>query len=273
MSDQNMQEMVVEPKVRKTRLAVVRPESAEAAQISPETLIAAGIEKGLSVEMMERLLAMRKELRTEIAMAAYDDALAAFQSECPIIEKTKPVIFNGKVQYNYAPFEGIIEKTHELLGKHGLSYSFKTEIVPDGLKATCILKHRGGYSQTGEFVAEMKGTNMMSGAQIMASKQTFAKRYAFCNVTGIVSGDEDNDGEKTLDEAKAVAAATQEQRDEIDRLTVACGMTKADVATRCREKYHVSITDITSTIALGIIDGLKLRVKELERAAAAPKTV
>lgn len=242
-------------------------------EVSPEALIAAGIDKGLSIEMMERLFAMRKELRAEIAMAAYDDALAAFQAECPIIEKTKPVIFNGKVQYNYAPFEEIIDKTHELLGKHGLSYSFKTEIVQEGLRATCILKHRGGHSQTGEFVAEMKGTNMMSGAQIMASKQTFAKRYAFCNVTGIVSGDEDNDGVRTLDETKAEALATQEQRDEIDRLTVLCKMTKAEVAARCREKYQVSITDITSTIALGIIDGLKLRVKEIERTPVATKTV
>jgi len=57
--------------------------------MSAETLLAQGIEKGISVEAMERLLAMRRELKAEWAKEQYDSAMAGFQSECPVIEKLK----------------------------------------------------------------------------------------------------------------------------------------------------------------------------------------
>jgi hypothetical protein len=37
-------------------------------------------------------------------------------------------------------------------------------------------------------------TQVMSDTQVTAAAGTFAKRYAFCNVFGIMTGDEDTDG-------------------------------------------------------------------------------
>lgn len=227
-----------------------------------EQMLMLVIDKGLPIETLQKLLDMRKELRAEAAEEAYTEALAAFQAECPVIDKGKGVEFSGKKQYSYATFDMIIRAVQGLLGKHGLSYSFKLEEVPTGIKATCILKHKMGHSETSEFVADMKGTNMMSNAQIAASKSTFAKRYAFCNVTGIVTGEEDDDAPKTKEEAKAENKATADQYLEIDQLTAQAGLTKDHVTKRTREIYKVSFTEISAVQATGIITMLKKKIED-----------
>lgn len=244
--------------------------------VTPEQLIAAGIEKGLPVETMERLLAMRKELRAEAAKEEYDNAMAAFQSECPVIQKDKAVKFptksGGVVDYIYAPMDSIVRQVKDIISKHGFSYKFKIREEDDGgVEATCIVTHRKGHSESSEFTAGGAGTALMSIAQVTSSKATYAKRNAFCNVFGITTGDEDNDAPKSKEEAKAELLATAAQHARIDELAAKCKYTTAEVAQKCREKYGVSITEITNTQALGIIGGLMMRLQEIERAEKAEK--
>ena len=53
---------------------------------------------------MERLVAVRRELNAEAAKRAFDDALAAFQAECPVVAKGRKVILDGKVAYGLCAF-------------------------------------------------------------------------------------------------------------------------------------------------------------------------
>lgn len=246
--------------------AIARPEIDRSRMERAETMLQMAIEKGLSMEMLEKLLQMRKELRLEVAEEAFNDAFAAFQAQCPVIKKTKEADFEtatgGRMHYTYAPIESMIEQVGGLLGRLGFSYNFTTETLPTGIKAYCHLTHSLGFTKTGDFTADVSGTRSMSNAQVTASKETFAKRKAFCNVTGIVTGDEDNDGLKGKDEVKDEAAATPEQFALIDQLIVKAGVTKAAVTTKCREHYKVSFTDITKTQALGLIQMLKNKINE-----------
>jgi len=59
--------------------------------INPQALIKLAIEKGSSIETMERLLDMRKRLRDEQAEIEFREAMSYFQAHCPIIEKKKIV--------------------------------------------------------------------------------------------------------------------------------------------------------------------------------------
>ena len=71
----------------------------------------------------------------------------------------------------------------------------KTEILKDGnVKATCIAKHIEGGSDESSLVVPVTqvASNIMTPTQSMASATTFAKRYAFCDVFGILTADEDN---------------------------------------------------------------------------------
>ncbi len=172
-----------------TVATVVQPEP------TVESLIRAAVEHAVPVETMERLLAMRRELRAEAAKESYDRAMAAFQAECPIIQKTKEVRTRaGKLAYRYAPIESIVEQVKHLLQKHGFSYTTGMELVEGGVKVVVQVKHCAGHSESSHMhVPFGTKTDIMSDSQVVAAAQTFAKRYAFCNAFGILTGDEDND--------------------------------------------------------------------------------
>jgi len=167
-----------------------------------ETLIAQAIEKGLPVENMERLLVMRKELKKEWAKEQYDKAMTKFQSECPTIQKTKEVLTNGgKVAYRYAPLESIVEQVKKVLQEHGFAYSSSMELIEEGttkVKVAIKVTHESGHSEINEMTTTLGNkTAMMSDSQVIAAASTFAKRYAFCNAFGILTGDDDNDAQGT----------------------------------------------------------------------------
>lgn len=162
---------------------------------SAETIILRAIDKNVSVEALERLLDMRRELKAEYAKKAYFEALAAFQAECPIIKKTKAVrCKSGTIGYRYAPIESIVAQIKDILQKHGFSYTTSMELTEKGVKAVCRVTHSGGHSEVSEMEVPLgTKTDLMSQSQVVAAAQTFAKRYAFCNAFGIMTMDEDND--------------------------------------------------------------------------------
>jgi ERF superfamily len=160
-----------------------------------ERLIAQAIERGLPVESLERLLAMRERLKAERAREAFFDALTRFQSECPVIPKVALVFYEGKLRYRYAPLGKIIEVVAPLLTKHGLSYSFDTAFKanPPAQIVTCTVHHVAGHSQTSTFRSPIDPKAHMNEVQKSGSSLTYGKRYALSNALGIVA-DEDDDG-------------------------------------------------------------------------------
>lgn len=167
----------------------------QSSSLSVEALLTQAVEKGLPVETLEKLLAMRKELNAEMAKKAYDNSMADFQGECPIIVKTKEVKNRmGILMYKYAPIETIVDQVKELLQKYGFSYSTRVVTEGDRVKATVIVKHFGGHTEEYEMEVPLGNkTDIMSNSQVVASATTFAKRYAFCNAFGIMTGDEDKE--------------------------------------------------------------------------------
>jgi len=177
----------------------IRPADEDApTAVDAEALIAKAIEKNLPVETMEKLLAMRRELKAEWARDEYYRELAAFQAECPIIRKTKSVYDKqGKLRYAYATLDEILSQTKALLQKHGFSYTIQTEQKPEAVKAICIVHHVAGHSESSEFEIPIDQGSYMNAAQKVASALTYAKRYSFGNAFGVLSGDEDDDAQAT----------------------------------------------------------------------------
>lgn len=197
-----------EVSVPKQPTAVVVHEQEE--KMSVEKMISLAITEKVPVETMERILAMRRELKAEWAKAEYDKAMAAFQAECPIIEKTKEVKTNsGDRAYKYAPIESIVKQVAPILQKHGFSYSTSMELKETGVRVIVKVTHAAGHSTESPMEVPFgTKTQIMSQTQVAAAAQTFAKRYAFCNAFGILTGDEDNDG-KTDDLSREKPQAGQ----------------------------------------------------------------
>jgi hypothetical protein len=164
-----------------------------------ENLLRYAIEKGASVETIERLMNVRRELRQEQAKEAFDAAMADFQSACPVILKRK---LGAKDAYKYAPLEDILESrddggksVKELIRQFGFSHSATTEIEQGWVKAVVTIKHIAGHSEKSEFKAPVDTRNpMMNDPQRYGGALTFALRYAFKTGFGILTADEDLDG-------------------------------------------------------------------------------
>ena len=160
-----------------------------------ESLIGQAISKGASIETLEKLLAMRKELKSEQATEAFTGAIASFQSECPVIKKEKKVMNkDGKsIRYKYAPLDSIVSQVQKALANAGLSYSFDEKKDEKSITAICKITHKLGHSEISSFQIPIGAEEYMSDPQKHGARITFAKRYAFCNALGILTGDEDSD--------------------------------------------------------------------------------
>jgi ERF superfamily len=194
------------PEQRQPPELVVTPENAvtrtQAAPFNIEELFRYAIEKGGN---LESLMNVRRELNAEASKQLFDEAMAAFQAECPVISKTIGVPDrSGKVAYKFAPFEVIIAAVKPLLQKHGFGYALDTDTESkDGwVIAKCRITHRGDPSQkipghetvsTAKFPLGTK-TGIMSDTQVHAAALTFASRRVFCNAFGIVTAGEDSNG-------------------------------------------------------------------------------
>ena len=162
-----------------------------------DRLLATAVANDISVDALEKLLGLHERMQATAARAAYAEALSAFQADCPVIPKTKSANA-GNYSYKYAPLDVIVSTVGPILRAHGLSYRFDTafEATEYGQAQVvrCIVQHRDGHSEASEFRTPTDAGARMNDMQKSASAQTYAKRYAFCNALGILTGDEDNDG-------------------------------------------------------------------------------
>ena len=181
--------------VVKTKTIEVVPQQ-QSVVMNPEILMSEAIKNNASVETIERLLKMRRDLKAEYAKEQFDTAMANFQMDCPIVKKTKSVpLKGGGLAYKYAPIESIVSQVKKYLKKQGFSYMVKTETKGKEVIAVCIAKHKDGHSEESSMTVPLgTKTQVMSDTQVVAAALTFAKRYAFCNAFGILTGDGDDDG-------------------------------------------------------------------------------
>jgi len=168
-------------------------------KLNPETLIMKAIENNSAIDVMERLLDMRERINKEQAGRDFREAMAEFQAECPVIVKSTPVYNKDKrtVRFKYAPLDVIVSTVQPLLRDAGLSYDIDTEQHDKGITVSVTVVHIGGHSKDTKFSVPVDKDAYMNEPQKWASAQTFAKRYAFCNAFGILTGDSDDDGQSS----------------------------------------------------------------------------
>ena len=171
-----------------------------------EALLRVAMSNTVSVETIERLLSVRKELKAERAKEEYYQAMTLFQAECPLVVKTKSVkTKTGIVAYKFAPLESIVDQVRGLMQTHGFSYGTTMQLLPSGVRVSIRVTHVGGHTESSEMEVPLGGqTAVMSQTQVVAAAQTFAKRYAFCNAFGILTEDDDTDSKGSPKEKEQV---------------------------------------------------------------------
>lgn len=201
-------------------------------------------------ERLEKFLELQIKMENRQREQEFNEALARFQGECPVIQKSKKVRFNT-TSYDYAPLDEIVHIIKPFLAKHGLSYTFDTR--PEGTTTTLIttVYHAAGHSKQFLYTFESVGDGgQMNGQQRRKSALTYAKRAGLENALGIVTAGEDDDARRSSE-----APITTSQLEQIRKL-----MPEADVSPEMfLKKFQMNPEDMSEASAKKAINTLKTR--------------
>jgi len=180
-----------------SKSALTQPES-NMSRVDIGALMESAVKQGSAMEVFKELRAMEADIQARRSKAAFDEALSAFQSECPTIVKTKGVSTNsGALAYKYAPIEEIEIVIRPIERAHGFNHTFNQDVEsqPGWVIARCIVTHVAGHTRetVGKFPIGTK-TQIMSDTQVYASALTFCNRRVLANAYGLVIAGEDKDG-------------------------------------------------------------------------------
>lgn len=181
-------------------------------------LIEKAIDSKAAVEVMKELRAMQQEDQERRAKFDFDAALSKFQSECPVIIKTRSVPDRaGNVAYKFAALEKIEEVIRPIERANGFTHTFNQDVESQNgwVITRCTVAHVAGHSResVSKFPLGTK-TAIMSDTQQYASALTFANRRTLANAYGLVIAGEDKDGGGAAQKPVAPNAMEPERKDD-----------------------------------------------------------
>ena len=182
-----------------------------------ESAVRLAIKEG-KLDIVERLLAVRRELKNDARREGYDRAFTAFKAEAVRIFKNKGVGDGPLKGKRYAELFQVVNAITPALSKHGLSMSWAiTKDDKDWIEVTCTLKHVEGHSESVSMGGPPDTGGAKNAIQARASTVSYLERYTAKAITGLSEQEDDDDGRGGDDrgpEAQAAAALAEQWLDE-----------------------------------------------------------
>jgi ERF superfamily len=116
-------------------------------------------------------------------------ALSKAQGEFGLADKDKG---NPFFKSKYSTFQSIVEATRPALVKYGLSVSQVLQAKDDGQYLVTILGHSSG----GQLESSTKLLPQKPDVQALGAYITYIKRYQYAAITGVVTSEDDDDGNR-----------------------------------------------------------------------------
>lgn len=191
--------------------------------INVEHLLEMAIDKGIDVEAMEKLVTLGERVADRNARTEYFAALAAFQDECPAIERktTGRMMSTAKgtaYEYKYAQLQEIMPEIAGPLRKNNLSVNWNTREDQNRLIVSCTCKHTAGHSESSEFPVPTATRAGMSDQQKYSSALMTGMRQSLIQVLGIYTANPDLDGQEGADSSKISETQVADIRALIDEV-------------------------------------------------------
>ena len=154
------------------------------------------------------------------ARAAFFEAVASFQEQCPEIPKNKTASIatksGSRYSYAFAPLESITRTIRPHLKKNGLSYSWDVvESNAQALNVVCVLRHVDGHEERSTFPVPTATDAGMSAAQKNGAALTYGKRQSLIAVLGLTTAEEDTDGRTPVEAPDTITAEQAVELEEI----------------------------------------------------------
>lgn len=212
--------------------------AAPSVSITPMDMIDRALSSNATPETLERLLALQERWEANQARKAFDEAMSAAKSEIPIISKNRVVDFTsskGRTHYKHEDLAEIARTVNPILGKHGLSYRFRTSSAAnEPVSVTCIVSHRLGYFEENTLTGPRDESGNKNSLQQVGSTLTYLQRMTLKAALGLAAaedddakhaGDTEDDGPITAEQAATIRALCEETETDVPKF---CELMKVD---------------------------------------------
>lgn len=181
-----------------TQTVAVQEQAIAKAPATPDQLLALAVDKDLDIDKLAKLMELQDRYNKEQARKAFFRALAAFQSECPEIRKTKggaDLGHQGKPSYFYAPLGDIDRQIKGPLKKFGLTKKWEFGVTEKNeILCTFIATHIDGHSESTTLTGPPDDSGKKNPLQANNSAVSYLMRYTLIAGLGITTADQDIDG-------------------------------------------------------------------------------
>jgi hypothetical protein len=230
----------------------IEPEQT-AVTLTPMDMVARAVAQGSSIEVVEKLMALHERWEANQARKAFDEAMSAAKAEIPVIFKSREVDFTsakGRTHYRYEDLAEVAKTVNPILGRHGLSYRFRTTSpANEPVTVTCIVSHRLGYSEENTLSAGRDESGNKNSIQAIGSTLTYLQRMTLKAALGLAAS-ADDDGKAS----DAPMTISDEQLSKLRDLVDEVG---GDVVKLCGHFKIAALTDLPVARfaeAVGIIE-------------------
>jgi hypothetical protein len=190
-------------------------EEPRALAVTPMSLLESAVASG-NIELAEKLMSLQERWESSNSRKAFEKALAAAKSEIPVIVRNA----TGHNAKKYADFAAIASAVDPILGRHGLSYRFRT-VQTDKITVTCILFGHGHAEET-SLAGPADTSGNKNAIQSIGSTLTYLQRYSLVQMLGLAASNDD-DGKA----GAGAATITQQQADDLRDLIEVKGANRA----------------------------------------------
>jgi ERF superfamily len=233
-------------------------EVAESVAVTPMRLLEIATQQGADIDKLSQLMALHERWEATQSKKAFDAALSAAKADIPVIQKNREVDFTspkGRTNYHYEDMAEIARTIDPILGRHGLSYRFRTSSSPnEWITVTCIIAHKDGHVEENSISAPRDDTGNKNSIQAIGSTITFLQRYCLKAALGLAAAQDDDaqsagkpvivpdpEGKAKLEACGSIRSLNEAWK----ALTEGQRKTLSAVANECRERIKAADKEAT----------------------------
>jgi hypothetical protein len=200
-------------------IVTTKPQAIEQ-RTEPADLLQAAIQSGASVDAIETLVGLKREMDQATAHRAYIAALALAKEELPAVFVKTKTVQAGQKRFKQAELGDILREVVPVLSKHRLVHAWQTHPSEGQVIITCSLSHEMGHVELVSLSSEPDRQGGKSETQAVASTVTALQRHTLKSILGIAEYDEGDPSTAQLNRLVSLAVddrLTPEQREHIVR--------------------------------------------------------
>jgi len=231
-------------KPRKSR-AVAKANGDAPRSLTPLEMLNAAVERGDSIDKLERLMGLNDRWEAAQAKKAFLDAKAEFKKNAPAVLRDKD---NKQYNSKYVSIGNLVNTINAALAQYGLDASWGYEQGDHTIKCTCTLTHTQGHKESVTLGGPPDVSGQKNPLQQIKSTTTYLRIATFEAVTGIATregnADDDGNGAGALQKMVSDAQAT-----ELQRLISEKQLSPARIYTWVGKKLKLEPADYPATVS------------------------